>query len=42
MNDSQEAALDRYNQRFDAEQYEGIAGLLASNLYSERDDPRGG
>ena len=40
MNDPQEAALDRYNQHFDAEQYEGIAGLLASNLYVERDDPR--
>lgn len=39
MNDSQQAALDRYKQHFDAEQYEGIAGLFASNLYSERDDP---
>ena len=40
MNDPQEAALNSYNQHFDAEQYEGIAGLLASNLYVERDDPR--
>ncbi|MEO8391559.1 MAG: hypothetical protein ABI700_01070 [Chloroflexota bacterium] len=40
MNNPEQAALGRYNEHFEAETYERIAGLLASNLSAERDDPR--
>ena len=37
---SQTAALDRYHQHFDSEQYNSLAELFASTLYADRDDPR--
>ena len=38
--DLQDAALERYHDRFDPAQYNAVGEQLASNLYAERDDDR--
>jgi hypothetical protein len=37
---ARDAALQRYHENFDSQPYNAIAEFLASNLYTERDNPR--
>jgi len=37
---ARDAALQRYHENFDSQSYNAITEFLASNLYTERDDPR--